>query len=264
MVGIRGITVAVGRWYASTLAVTLVRNMRHLTECLVVSAPGDEAVKAVVAKVPGASVFETNSFYENGAIFNKGLSMERGFDVMGREGWIAVVDADILLPDSLPLDGLRPDTLYGARRRVLEDVSKWGPDLDWKTCPLLRDGGPIGFTQIFNCDSIYLKDKRPWYNVNYPHAGGCDAAFIGHWPASRRVLLPVEVMHLGPVDTNWWGTDAKGREMAAAYFHRMGWRRAMAKHDPTAVNRVGELIDRVDVPGYETSDFRMPFEKRRG
>jgi len=258
MPAIRGITISVG--YAPLLSVTLVRNLRHLTECLVVTTPEDEDTKAVARSIPGVRIFETGAFTRHGARFNKGLAMEEGFEALGRHGWCCIFDADILLPDVLPLADIRPDTLYGARRRVLEDPNKWQPDLNWNVAPHAKDGGPIGFTQLFHADAI--KDKRPWYDVSFGHAGGGDAFFIGHWPPGKRVVLPFDVLHLGPVDKNWFGLDPEGQDMMAAFVHRNGWRRAMAKADPTAVDRVPEIVERVEVPGYPKSDYELPFVKR--
>lgn len=264
MVAIKGITVAVGEWYARTLEICLVRNMRHLTECLVVTTPTDDAVKAVVEKVPGARVFETDAFYRHGAKFNKGLSLELGFDVLGRDGWIAVLDGDILLPDSLPLDRMQPGSLYGAKRRILEDPSKWHADLDWNTCPPTMDGGPIGFTQFFAGDSLPVRNARPWYDVSFAHAGGCDAYFLEIWKRARAplVVLPMEVLHLGKPDANWFGTDQASRDLMAKYVYQNGWRRAMKNFDRAAVVRAGELPPRLEVPGYPPSNYDLPFERK--
>jgi hypothetical protein len=82
------------------------------------------------------------------------------------------------------------------------------------------------------------------------------------WPGPQRHILPVEVLHLGRPDRNWFGTDPESHDMMAAYVHRNGWRRAMAHADPSAVERVGEIVERVDVPGFGISDFQLPFVRR--
>lgn len=255
---IRGITISVG--YGPLLAVTLPRNMRHLSECVVVTTPDDEETHLVVERTPGARVFETDAFTRHGARFNKGLGMEEGFDALGREGWILILDADIVLPDALPLDRLRPDCLHGARRRLMRDPTGWHEGVDFRACPPVRDGGPIGFFQLFHADAV--KDKRPWYDVTFAHAGGGDAFFMTHWPRDRWKVLPVDVLHLGPIDTHWFGTGPEGREMMAAFVHRNGWSRAMAHSDPAAQHRVGEIPERVSVPGYMPSSFELPFVNR--
>jgi hypothetical protein len=260
MPAIRGITVSVG--YADALAITLVRNMRHLTECLVITSPDDTATAAVVRSVPGARLLVTDAFTRHGARFNKGLAMEEGFDVFGREGWLLIWDADVILPDALPLGMLQPHTLYGARRRILDDPGRWCPELPWAACPLSRDGGPIGFFQLFHAADPAVKDRRPWYDPTFAHAGGGDAYFLTHWPPNRRVVLSLDVLHLGPKDVNWFGTDPEGRDLMTAFVVRNGWTRCQPRVDRTAVDRVGEIVERVDVPGYEPTGFELPFVRR--
>lgn len=263
MPALRGLTVAVGEWYARTLEICLVRNMRHLTECVVITSPQDDAVRAVVAAVPGARLSVTDAFTRHNTRFNKGLAIEEaGLDFMGRHGWILIHDADILLPDSLPLDSFQPGWLHGARRRMLEDPSRWHPGLRWAECPVLRDGGPVGFFQAFHAGDPAIKDKRPWYDVSFGHAGGGDAYMMEHWPNSRRKVLPIDVLHLGKVDLNWMGTDPEGRDLMARFVHENQWRRGMKNFDAAAVARAGELPGRVEVPGYPPSNYELPFVKR--
>lgn len=271
MPSIRGITISVGQWYADTSAICLVRNLRHWAEALVVTAPGDPVVE-VARAVPGVRVLESDSGTKYGAMFNKGLLMEEGLDALGRHGQIMIVDADILLPDVLPLDRFQPDALNGAKRRILADPAQWRPDLDWRMCPLHPDGGPIGFCQWFDADSPCVKGKRPFYDVTFAHAGGGDAFFMEHWP--KKVTLPFEVLHLGPPDHHWFGTDPAAVEKMAAFVHRNGWTRAAKKHDPAAVQRVGQFAERVgeqvktekglgwQVPGFPVSHFELPFVRR--
>lgn len=259
---IRGLVVAVGEWYARTLAVSLPRNMRHLSECVVVTAPGDGAVLDVVRSVPGAVAFETDAFTRHGAMFNKGLAIEEAFDVLGRHGWLAVVDADILWPDELPLHLLQSGCLHGMRRRILEDPAAWTPYLDWRTCPPHRDGGPIGWTQVWHADDPAVRDKRPWYDVSFGHAGGGDAAHMAHWPRSHWRILPCEALHLGPTDTHWFGVTPEAKNLMAKFVTENGWHRAAAKFTPDQVARAGEVPGRVEVPGYEPSTFELPFVRR--
>jgi hypothetical protein len=236
--------------------------MRHLTKCLVVTSPDDERTREIATSVPGVKVFETDAFTRHGARFNKGLAMEEGFRAMGREGWIWIFDADILFPDSIPLHLLKPGKLHGARRRILKDPTKWTPDLNWRECELSRDGGPIGFTQIFHADDPAIKDRPQWYDVSFTHAGGGDAYMLTHWPKNNRVVLPMEVLHLGPTDLNWFGTSAEGRDMMAKFVTENGWHRAMKNFTHDAVARSGEIAQRVSVPGYEPTGYELPFVRR--
>lgn len=235
--------------------------MRHLTSCLVVTAPGDPCGD-VARAVPGVGVFETDAFTRHGARFNKGLAMSEGLDVLAPDGWCLIHDADILFPDVLPLDRLRPDTLHGARRRVLDDPAKWHPGLDWNTCPVWRDGGPIGFFQCWHAADPAVKGKRPLYDVSFGHAGGADAAFLARWPRQKLTVLPLEVLHLGPTDSHWFGCDPAAVDLMARFVTENGWRRAASKFTPEQVARAGEVPHRVDVPGYGISDFDLPFVRR--
>jgi hypothetical protein len=262
MPALRGITVAVGEWYARTLEICLIRNMRYMSECLVVTTPRDEAVKAVAMAVPGVRIYETEAFFQYGAAFNKGLSLEISFDVLGRYGMIMVIDSDIVLPDDMDLSALRPNALHGLRRRMLEDVTKWSPELDWRTCPYSRDGGPVGYAQIFDACDPAIRDKRPWYDVSFGHAGGGDAFFMDHWHPGNRHVLPIDVLHLGPKDRNWFGTTPEAKRIMDAFVIRNGWSQASAGRDRAAAAQVGEIVERVEVPGYEPSRYELPFVRR--
>lgn len=260
MTEIRGITISVG--YADLLAITLIRNMRHLTECLVVTSPEDHATRAVAEVTPGVRLHVTDAFTRHGAAFNKGLAMEEALDTLGRSGWILIWDADIIMPESLRLEKLRAGTVHGAKRATLADVSAWHPDLDWSRLPVDDDGAPVGFFQLFHASDPVLRDTRPWYDVTFAHAGGGDAYFLTHWPPSRKIVLPLTCLHLGPRDTHWFGIDEAAKARMAAFVRRNGWRRAEAGlADVTPAE--GDIPERVSVPGYPPSGFELPFVRRR-
>lgn len=201
MIPIRGIVVSVN--YDDLLAITLARNMRHLTECLVVTAPTDHATHKIVSQVPGARLYATNAFYRDGAKFNKGAAMEEGFAALGRGGQILIWDADILLPDNLRFPKqLERDMLYGAPRRILNDPKKWHPDFNWNAVPIDKDPTVPGYFQLFNAESKFLQNT-PWYDPGFTHAGGADAVFMMRF--KQRQKLPFDVLHLGPHNQNWFG-----------------------------------------------------------
>lgn len=261
MPAIRGLTVAVGEWYASTLATCLPLNLRHLVECFVVTKPGDPCAE-VARGWPGVHVLETDAFTRHGARLNKGLAIEELLSAMGRHGWICIHDADILFPDSVPWHMLRPDCIHGAKRRILADPSRWSPEFQWRTCPLHPDGGPIGFFQCVHADAPALAGQSYWYDPTFAHCGGGDARFLSLFPPDKRVMLPLEVLHLGPVDTNWFGCTPEGRDMMARFVTENNWRRAMRHHDPAAAKRAPEPPHRVEVPGFAPSSYELPFVRR--
>lgn len=266
MPAVRGLTISVG--YCDILAITLPRNLRHFTECVVVTSPDDARTQEVARSVPGVRLSITDAFTRpgsNGVVprFNKGLGMEEGgFDFMGREGWICIFDADILFPPVVPFDLLQAGYLYGARRRVLADATRWRPHLDWRNCPVHKDGGPVGFFQCFNADDPAIRGRLPWYDVTFPHAGGGDAKFMRMWPRSHWKILNCDTLHLGQVDQNWFGCDQEGRDLMAKFVRDNGWKRAMHLHKPEAAARAGEIPGRVEVPGYGVSSFELPFVQR--
>lgn len=200
---LRGITICLD--YADLLRVTLARNMRHLSEMWVVTHPRDRETIELAESIPNVRVHQTEAFYRNGAAFNKGLAMEEGFEAMGRHGWLVVLDADILLPHTLPLPALNIQKLYSPRRRILKDVAEWEPNLNWSRLPLNRDVEFAGYFHMFYADCVALHGKRPWYGVDWSHAGGCDFYFQNHWASQKKVRMHFDVLHLGPVDTNWCG-----------------------------------------------------------
>jgi hypothetical protein len=228
---IRGIVVSVD--YDDLLSITLPRAMRHLSECLVITAPRDEATKAVARSVPNVRIFETDAFWKHGAAFNKGYAMEQGFDVLSRHGWILIWDADTVLPDVMPLPELRPDRLYGARRRVLESELAWRPDLDWSTLPVRQEAMTWGYFQLFHAGDPHIR-MRPWYDPTFTHAAGCDDWFQTRWPAQRRVKLPgFEVLHIGPLCTNWFGRASERADGG----HVEGWRERLCQMDRYIAHR---------------------------
>src|SRR6266852_2003801 len=80
---------------ADILAVTLPLNRHHFEEVWVVTSHADhDAVR--IAGDNEARVLKTNLFWEDSAIFNKWRALEHGLDVMGREGWLCVMDADVI------------------------------------------------------------------------------------------------------------------------------------------------------------------------
>jgi hypothetical protein len=257
MITLRGLVLSVN--YGPLLRITLPSNMRHMEECLLVTSPDDLESQEVARSVPGVKLHVTDAMYRHGARMNKGLCFEECWDRFGREGWWIIWDADILLPNSIPLDWLRTDMLYGTRRRILADPSRWSPDLVWATCPIHHDGGPIGFTQIFDGGSKQIRDRRPWYDVSFAHSGGGDAAFMMLFPPNARQILAIDVLHLGLPDRNWYGVDQDGIDIMAKYVFDNGWIRAQKYHTKESADRAAEFEERVQVPGYEPSPFVMPF-----
>jgi hypothetical protein len=201
MINARGITVCVN--YDDLLAITLPKNALHLREVFVVTTPNDYKTQEVVASVPNARCYLTDSFYKYGAKFNKGLALEEGFEQMGRCEWILSFDADTLFPEYMPLEPVF-GKLYTPKRRLLLDPTKYTDSLDWASLPLSNDRHWPGYYQLFHADDPVIAEQ-PWMDVSFTHAGGGDGYFQSRWHPTNKLRCNFEVLHLGPRDTNWMG-----------------------------------------------------------
>jgi hypothetical protein len=273
MIAPRGIVTCVG--FDDYLSLTLPRNMRFLSECLVVTTPDDERTKAVARSIPGVSIFETTAFTDHGAAFNKGLAMEQAFDHYGRTGWLLIHDADMLLPECTDFRSVQQGCLHGARRLLLEDAREWSPDFDWRKAKPYRDEPAVGYFQLFHADSMAIQGKRFWYDVTFAHAGGCDAYFLDLWPSRLLRRMPFDVLHLGPVATNWFQRvssrldglpveDAAKRLAIMNSFIKSAdwfWARPGLKIDTLEV--IPDTPHRVNVPGCN-HDYEIPVIRNQG
>lgn len=192
--------------YADLLALTLPWNRHHFKEVMVVTSLADEP-SILVAQQHGAKVYATDSFYSDGATFNKWRALEEGLDSFGREGWLCIMDADVLWPKKLPED-FQPvaGNLYTPRRRMFTDLTKPLPaEFDWPIFPLHRQEREFaGYSQIFHASDPVL-GHAPWHETNWRHAGGADSFFQAKWPERNKVRPSWEVLHLGEAGQNWCG-----------------------------------------------------------
>lgn len=202
----KAITISVE--YDDILNLTLPTWKKHFDDILVVTTPSDNRTQAVAAE-HGARVFATDVFYNGGAEFNKGAAMEQGFDALGRDGWICVIDADIVLPPMLEHNALNEQCLYGTWRRVAANPNDWcgSDDCDWSRFPLHGDTELAGYFQLFNANAMVLHE-RPWYPTNLRSAASCDSAFAWKF-RMRQHWLPFEVLHLGRTGDNWCGRETR-------------------------------------------------------
>jgi hypothetical protein len=191
------------------LAITLPNNLQLFDRTLVVTSPQDKKTIALAERYRCHRLI-TDSFYDQGAAFNKGLALEEAFCLTGRSGWICVWDVDILIPET-DFGGLCKDCLYVPIRRMLADPRDYRPGMDWSRLPSpTLDFEFSGYCQIFHSDAV----PPPWYSTCWPHAGCSDSDFAAKFPACNRLRPPFEVLHLGlegtpgvqgRVGQNWMG-----------------------------------------------------------
>lgn len=200
----RSLTVCVD--YDDLLSLTLSRNLRHFEETLVVTSPTDDRTIRLAESMPKVRVYCTDAFYRRNAYFAKGAAIEEAFDVLGREGWIVIWDADIVMPEVMDLSMIVPGNLYTPNRLFCEDPKQWKGQMDWteyKTWSI-DEWGFWGYFQLFHASDPVLRDY-PWYTTDWAHASASDAEFQNKWPMSNKIRPPFHVLHLGQHSTNNFG-----------------------------------------------------------
>jgi hypothetical protein len=195
--------------YSDYLAVTLPYNINHFSDVLVVTSERDvktsELCRSFMERGLPVDCLQTDVFYADGADFNKFRAMEQGLDVMGRNGWICVMDADVLWPRQAPLT-FRFGTLTTPLRRMMDPFSGVVPPEErWVDFPVHRNVGEwAGYSQIFHADDPAL-GPAPWHQTDWRHAGGGDTFFQLKWPTEAKLRTGWEVLHLGQAGRNWCG-----------------------------------------------------------
>jgi hypothetical protein len=206
---LRAFIVCVDYW--DYLSITLPRNLIHFDEVNVITSCDDSNTKEL-CKLFSVPFFQTNSFYDDGASFNKWKALEEGFDYFGRHEWICILDSDIVLP---PIDcnfAFSIGNLYSPRRRMMRDVDINSID-NFKSWRRLYDRDNnreefSGYMQVFHSSDPRLP-VPPWHQKNWRHAGGADTFFQDRWPKQYKKRLPFDVLHLGDSFTNWFGRRTK-------------------------------------------------------
>lgn len=198
--------------YADLLEVTLPYNRHHFDEVMVVTSKADTATVSI-SKNNNCQVYQTDAFYENGAMFNKWKALEEALDTYGREGWMCIMDADVMWPKNIREYNRVVGNLYTPMRRMFTKVEQPIPEEGrWAMCPLHPQQTEFaGYTQIFHATDPHL-GTVPWHEINWRHAGGADSFFQMKWPAHNKIRPPFEVLHLGYAGTNWCGRASKYRD----------------------------------------------------
>jgi len=266
---ISGIVVCVN--YEDLLKLTLIPNMRFFHRCVVVTSTQDTETFEFAKSVPGVDVIQTDAFYRHGARFNKGLAIEEGFAKIREEyepEWILGWDADILFPFTLNLSSIQKGFLYNCPRRIVEKPEEWDPNARWSSYPVSNDRCWPGYFQLFHSQDPIIKNKLPWHDTTFSHAGGGDGYFESRWPSEKKVKLQQDVLHFGPRDTNWFGRATKkigqteltemqveNRRLMSSYLGFKGWRGGSGV--------VEEFNEKVHFPGAPKTGYRLMGRKDR-
>lgn len=228
----RAILVCVDYW--DILRITLPYNRKHFSEVMIVASI-DEMRRTSPESNEWLSqhnvkLYLTDTFYKNGAVFNKWAALEEALDVFGRHGWLCIMDADVLWPKGVemtinekadqvlidvPLDGGQQLFVVNKGQlctpcRYMRPELTFAPEEVWKTYPIHRNTGEwAGYSQLFHAeDPVLLQHGTPWHETDWAHAGGADSFFQMLWKPVNKIRPPFDVLHLGPAGTNWAGRSS--------------------------------------------------------
>lgn len=200
---VRAICVSVD--YGDILEMTLPTHKFFCEETMVVTAPMDTKTIAV-AEENGARIHVTDTFYRRNAKFNKFAALEEALDVFGRDGWLLIIDADIVIPKErhpfIPVQGY----MYTPHRRIKHNISDGIPEQrKWRQYkrPMANEEF-AGYFQLFHGSDPVL-GSPPWHSVDFTWAGSADSFFHSKWQPKKKVRPPFEVLHLGHPFRNWAG-----------------------------------------------------------
>jgi len=206
--------------FADYLAATLPRNVPHFDKVVVVTTPQDKATAKVVDECRNAELLRTDAFFVKDAAFNKGAGIREGLLQIGREGWICLLDADVVLPSEIPKQDLRPGNLYAPLRRMCYHPELWNGSLDdWNDrYPLFPDIVPSGYCLIFHADDRHLE---PWpaYPAHWMN-GASHREFQDKWHSQQKHRLPFDVLHLGSPAENWYGRQSPPLSLVLPDIHK--------------------------------------------
>lgn len=195
--------------YADYLAQTLPCLLEQVDRVVVVTTPDDDATAEVVAKHDRVELVQTDAFYRNGDLFNKGAAINEGLQRLSVNTWTLLIDADTAILGGIPIPADR-QAIYGARR-----LRVCGP-VQWEHVKRLHalhleelhsNMGPAGYFPYGFFQLYYRDEQTLGYPENLTDASESDYAFAMRW--SRRVQLDMRVAHLEMPDArpgiNWQG-----------------------------------------------------------
>jgi len=201
------IAVIVSIDYGDLLAATLPHNRPLFDEVFVITESRDTETLAA-ATAHHCRVMLTSQTHENGAAFNKAGLLQQAqcyLHAAYPDAWITLLDADIVVPDRLPLidrSSWNPAFLYGLPRYECQTKEDWESGVV-KARSFAEDEGHTiyGYFQLYH-------DKTKFYPEWSDSAGYSDIEFSEQF-GERRAKVPSDeemgVVHLGFGTRDWNG-----------------------------------------------------------
>lgn len=219
--------------FADILAWTLPFNRNQFDGMVVVTAPHDQRTKDLCEHYHIRCVV-TDVFYKGGKAFDKAAGINEGMKVLSKRGWIAHMDADILLPPRAKemIDRSQPNTdfIYGIDRMDVPSFRDFvnfvsNPELQYykqaflhanafkKGARLIREQGyvPIGFFQLWHPKGSGIDSYCTEHDIYNNHS---DVNHAEQWPRNKRGFIPeIVALHLMSENdghgNNWQGRKSK-------------------------------------------------------
>jgi hypothetical protein len=197
--------------YSDIFKFALAYNQQILKDYRVVTTPQDKDTHALCQQY-GLHVIATNSFYDDGAVFNKGKAINDGLEQSRTMGWVLLLDADIFLPpqflDILSTKQLDRRYLYSANRLCIDkdlyQAHRISPDY-LRAC-LEQQPNYSGYFQLFHTSRFFWSKSMRVYPEGSANAAWSDMIFADFWPESqRRYFKGMSVIHFGPRRVNYNG-----------------------------------------------------------
>lgn len=216
--------------YSDFLRHTLPLN-KHIFDRVVVVTSYEDKETQRICEYHHVECIKTDVLESRKKVFCKGKGINVGLDVLSKRGWVAHIDADIVLPPQtrilLERAHLDPSMVYGIDRFNVRGAKVWN---DFQSNPKLQHecdayihmsafpvatrvmqastNGyiPIGFFQLWNPKvSGYSR-----YIEGHTDAGREDMLFPAQWPRHKRGFIPELIgYHLESEDAsmsmNWAG-----------------------------------------------------------
>jgi hypothetical protein len=225
--------------YDDFLELTLPSLLRFGIPTTIVTSPTDTKTIALAKQFHLATV-ETNAWTANNATFNKSAALNRAIaQIISNSGadWLLLLDADIILTfdPRLVVSALLPHTLYSVERRLCvapEQLKAYAsgqlslsqfplyevPIINGKAWGRRPTKNPVALSGYF-----HLWNWRHTKKTRLPNsstAATYDVDFALRFGTRRANIVGHEVLHIGPIKTNWRGRtsqrwDLEGLSVAA-------------------------------------------------
>jgi hypothetical protein len=206
--------------YLDFLAITYRHNKTEFDDFVVVTDLQDNYTEKY-CNDNNIKVVKTDKFYENGAVFNKGLAINEGFKAIENPDWVVFMDADTFVAPNFKksLPELDKEFFYGARRVLLPTFNDYvklskATSLDGLEIP---SGAGFGWFQMFNWGSSVVQNcKIDELYPSFPDARESDWMFRNKWGDyihgsnytkvyGNYTELPILVYNLGEHGKNHFG-----------------------------------------------------------